>query len=943
MRNAIARAKNNDHITFDIRSAVAGQPAYPAVIRLVAPVVLNYVLTFDGPGAERLSISGDTNANGTADIQLFTVNAPVTMHRLTFTKGYAPFAGGAFEVNELGTLVLSYCAVTDCTADVWGGGVDVNQGSLMLDHCLIAGNRTSSTFGLGGGGISFYTYWPCAILDTTFSTNRQNAVAGLGGGAIYAETADAGTEFDLHILNSTFRDNRDAAVHGTAIRPNVFNTVVQLQNTILADGQGKNIEMDYSGAVVSLGGNISDDATATIFSSGGAATNTFIFHTPQDQVNVPASTLLAALTNNGGPTATFALTTNSPAISFVISNFPGAAFYSTLGTDQRGYFRSFTGNLPDAGAFERGANQRVIIQELRFNPGVNDEQFIEFYVPRDSTNVDFGGLQVLVDGVLRHTFASQWLQPGEALVLFSKDATNTVVPSGVYSQIATNNLLMNKSSGLVSLRNAAGQPVFAADYVGVFAADTNDFGGITANYQSLVLSPSFEGVFLPYQRVVAKEGGSDTNGLANPGYDPTGKPIAIGNAPPLAYANLTATDAHTVLPAINVLGNDVDPDINDVIRVIAVGTNGNVVGITNYSVLGARIVINNLPTTGASVSYDPTASAFLTALPQGSNVVDSFQYSIIDSLNGVDHPRSAVATNVLEIALNLAKATATVTVNVVGVNAAPVPQPDSFATNPKLTTPEDVLLDFTTATNLLANDLDPNSDDNGSTLTIVSLCETNGYVSNRVSIVTALGATALLDVRFDRNESHITYDPRGSAILNTLGLGQSTNDTFYYSVKDRYGVIGTSPVSLRVTGVNDVPTANPDSLATDEDTGLAVSAASLLANDTDPDIGTVLSVTSVTPVSALGASVSISGTNIIYDPAVSATLNALANKEFASDTFTYTATDEHGLASNAVVTVTVAGVNDKPISQPDAYTTDEETLFTTNSLGVLVNDVARAR
>src|SRR5207344_683952 len=120
---------------------------------------------------------------------------------------------------------------------------------------------------------------------------------------------------------------------------------------------------------------------------------------------------------------------------------------------------------------------------------------------------------------------------------------------------------------------------------------------------------------------------------------------------------------------------------------------------------------------------------------------------------------------------------------------------------------------------------------------------------------------------------------------------------------------------------------------------VAVAAASLLADDTDPDIGTLLTITSVTPLSALGASVAISGTNIIYNPKVSATLNALANKEFTSDTFTYTATDEYGLSSNAVVTVTVAGVNDHPISQSDAYLTDEDTLFMTSTPGVLANDV----
>ena len=152
------------------------------------------------------------------------------------------------------------------------------------------------------------------------------------------------------------------------------------------------------------------------------------------------------------------------------------------------------------------------------------------------------------------------------------------------------------------------------------------------------------------------------------------------------------------------------------------------------------------------------------------------------------------------------------------------------------------------------------------------------------------------------------------------------------------GVIGTAPVSILVTGVNDRPTPNPNTFATDEDTTLAIATAAVLANDQDPDLGSVLTVSSVSPKSALGADVILDGTNIIYYPTVSSNLNALANKEFATDTFGYTITDEHGLSSNAVITVIVAGVNDKPITQSDAYATDEDTLFTTNAPGVLVND-----
>lgn len=928
LRKAIADAGNNDHITFDIRSTVAGVPDYPATIHLVAPLTLNNTLTFDGPGADALTITGDSN------VQLAVVGngAIVQMNRMAFTKGHAPFSGGGFEVSPGSTLGLSYCSVTDCSADVWGGGIDVDEGTLNVDHCLIARNSNSASVGQGGGGISIYTDQNCTIANTTFATNQQSAVTGLGGGGLYVENADPGSELDVFVVNCTFHDNRDAANHGTSIRPNVFNTYVQLQNSIVADGQGKNLEMDDSGTVLSLGGNISDDSTTTSFSTGGNATNIVIFHPPSDYVSTDPK--LLGLANNGGPTFTYALNGGSAAISNALT----PAALDTLGTDQRGYFRD---SKPDIGAYDLGASQRIIVEEFAFNPAApnTNDEFIEFYVPRDSTGLDIGGFRLYVGNTLVHTFSSQALAPGEALVLFSQHAVNTGVPSGVYKQICAMDLGLDNSAGTFTLKNGAGQSVLQITYVSSFVTSAaNDPGYLTVSNQSLVLSPQFQGVYLPYQRVVAKEGGRTpgANELSNPGYDAAGNPLAIGNSPPRAYDDSAATDAQTPITGMLVLTNDVDLDSTDTIRVVGVGvTNGatpGVTGTTNYSALGAQITINN---GGASVTYDPTKSAFLTSLPQGSNVMDYFQYTILDSSNGVDHTRGPdlAATN-----QSLIKATATVTVSVTGVNEPPVPTDDSVLTSPILTTPEDQVLDFTTFDNLLGNDNDPNSDDSSNTLRIVSIEPTSTYVANSLQITTALGATATLDIRFDRMQSHITYDPRGSATLNALGQGQSAVDTFYYSVMDRYNTIGTAAIHITVTGVNDAPTANPDSVATDEDTPLTIPHAQLLANDTDPDNGTVLQVTSVTPTSALGASVSISGTNVVYDPRVSATLNALARKEVVIDTFTYTATDDHGLSSNAVVSVTVTGVNDRPVSAPDAYGTDEKTLLTVNAPGVLAND-----
>src|SRR5262249_21951397 len=82
-------------------------------------------------------------------------------------------------------------------------------------------------------------------------------------------------------------------------------------------------------------------------------------------------------------------------------------------------------------------------------------------------------------------------------------------------------------------------------------------------------------------------------------------------------------------------------------------------------------------------------------------------------------------------------------------------------------------------------------------------------------------------------------------------------------------------------------------------------------------------------------------TTVIYDPTFSTNiLNALARKEVFVDTFTYTATDDYGRSSNAVVSVSVTGRNDPPIALPDIYSTGEKVrLSKAASEGVLVNDL----
>src|SRR5437773_1789231 len=199
----------------------------------------------------------------------------------------------------------------------------------------------------------------------------------------------------------------------------------------------------------------------------------------------------------------------------------------------------------------------------------------------------------------------------------------------------------------MTLLNPSNQVVLQVSYVGTFvSSDPTDPGYLTTPLQSIVLSPQFQGCYLPYQRVVAKEGGRvpGVGETSHPGFEATGTKLAPGNAPPRAYNDFAATDAQTPLPTIFVLANDKDPDIADDKRVVGIGVTNTlqagVSSLTSTSHYGAAVVVN---ASGATVGYDPRTSGFLTSLPQGSNVVDWFQYTILDSSNGVDHARGADA------------------------------------------------------------------------------------------------------------------------------------------------------------------------------------------------------------------------------------------------------------------------------------------------------------
>jgi VCBS repeat-containing protein len=283
-----------------------------------------------------------------------------------------------------------------------------------------------------------------------------------------------------------------------------------------------------------------------------------------------------------------------------------------------------------------------------------------------------------------------------------------------------------------------------------------------------------------------------------------------------------------------------------------------------------------------TVHYDPTVG--LNHLPAGQAITDTFQYTIISGTLPID---------------------TLVSVGVTGVNDNPTPLGDSANTS------ENTTININ-ASNVLNNDTDPDGDP--LVITGVITSGTKGSVSWNASSQT------------------IHYNP-GTA-FDYLAVGETDTDTFQYAVSDGHGGSANATVTVTIDGVNDNPTPVADDETTDENAALDIPAASLLANDKDPE-GDTLTVTGVTTTGTKG-SVSWNATSqtVHYDPGT--VFNSLSVNTTDTDSFGYTVSDGHGGTATATVTVTINGVNDNPTAGNDEESTGENTAAVFTDL--LAND-----
>jgi len=962
LRYALTNAGNNDTITFAFTNG------YPRTIRLQhtnGPLVVMRNLTFRGHGADLITISGDSDADGDADTQLFRVFASVRIEGVTLTKGLGgaaldgPITGGAIYVGPTGRLILSYCAITDCVAAQWGGAVDVGQGSLDVDHCFFRNNATDTALGLGGGAVSIYTDLPCSFVNTTFSQNRQRAPTGYGGGAIYVENYDNTVNLNVSVVHCTFVGNEDAAGLGTSLDANAFGTVVTLRNSIFADGRDNNLKVQGAADIISEGGNVSDDNTRAILTQNGQPQAVILLSQSSDATN--ANVRLSGLNTNQKPTPVYLPLLGSPAI--------GRAVGLGEATDQRGVIRD---SSPDSGAAERNATRRVVLNEIHFDNGTNGSDFVELYVPRSATSsLDIGNYALWIDGVRRHVFASGTaIMPGRGVViadtLIAAGDPSNANPTVVVTPLSGTNAgpLNLASRGTIELRkpdgsDINGRPVWSVAYNGVFAPDVPPFAA-----SSLTLLPQFVGAaYVPHRMISA-----ETN---SPGRDTMNTPFGSPNALPVASSDVFLV-GEDQLTTLDVLVNDSDADGNDLLFIVDVsrtmGQGGDDAATNSLREVPVSIDPGTTPLRGTSVIYDPRHTAGLQSLPVGATRSDEFYYSIVDFGSGeiVDYVTNGAVTTVVSPAHRLTNGEQIVisgaltltniyngTQTVTRLNDDAFTIPVQFVENPvvkgswvTVATRQPTVRSEAkvTLTVLGANDPPTPAADLAATteeqlLRVMADAVLAGSTNTTFDTDASYPAVPVISLTSLLNNDSDPDTDDTKATLRVVGVVGGVNAISDFEelapgvkvIVPNHGLANGSKVVI--SGYGGYPSYNGLHTITVVDSNSFSIPVLFVDNDAVKGVWAPFDDSArLVTRSEHDAEVRLEirndriETSLVYNPRTSAFLNGLGTSngvpEVAPDTFYYAVEDSHGAISLAQVTIQVSGVNDTPVPRNNPSSLD---------------------
>ena len=185
--------------------------------------------------------------------------------------------------------------------------------------------------------------------------------------------------------------------------------------------------------------------------------------------------------------------------------------------------------------------------------------------------------------------------------------------------------------------------------------------------------------------------------------------------------------------------------------------------------------------------------------------------------------------------------------------------------------------------------------------------------------------------------TNVSSPAHGTAEINDNKIVYSPNpnyfgsDTFTYTISDGDCGTDTATVEVTVTSVNDLPSAEDDSLTVEEDSGAGpANQIDVTTNDDIGGDGGDGDDYSITTQPANGTVTEISDGTFQYIP----------DPDFNGiDSFTYNITDANGDSVTATVTVTVNSVNDVPLAADDNLIVQEDSSSgPSNQVDVSAND-----
>ena len=289
-----------------------------------------------------------------------------TVSNCTFSGNKANDSGGGI-FNDNGSPTVTDCTFSGNNSS-YGGGMVNSAGSPTVSNCTFSQNNADSN---GGGGGMYNYYSSPTVTNCTFSQNNNNADS--DGGGMFNEfssptvtnctfsgnnASNGGGMFNQQssptVTNCTFSGNNSGYGYGGGM----FNNSSSSPTVTNCTFSGNNSGYAYGGGMYNA--YSSPTVTNCIFWEDTAATGNEIYNSSATPTvtycvveggyagdgNLGTNPFLGPLQDNGGPTKTRALGTNSSAIG----NGTSAGIWQSISLDQRGVPRKE--NHLDRGAYE---------------------------------------------------------------------------------------------------------------------------------------------------------------------------------------------------------------------------------------------------------------------------------------------------------------------------------------------------------------------------------------------------------------------------------------------------------------------------------------------------------------------------------------------------------------------------------------------------------------